>query len=135
MTLTGASDRRLARPMPDAGRLRRLEMLEKLLDRRFRVLGVPIGLDGVIGLVPGAGDTVTALLSSYIVYEAWQLGASRSVLARMVGNIALDYVLGLVPVVGDVADFFHKSNTRNLRLLKQELGYGQAATGPFVRSR
>jgi len=135
MTLIGTSERRRAPAMPDAARLRRLEILEKLLDRRFRVLGLPVGLDGLIGLVPGAGDTVTALLSSYIVYEAWQLGVRRNVLARMVGNIALDYALGLVPVVGDVADFFHKANTRNLRLLKQELGYGQAASGPFVGSR
>ena len=134
MTLIGASDRRRAPAMPDAARLRRLEILEKLLDRRFRVLGLPVGLDGLVGLVPGAGDTVMALLSSYIIYEAWQLGASRSVLARMVGNIALDYALGLVPVVGDIADFFHKANTRNLRLLKQELGYGQAASGPFLGS-
>ena len=135
MTWIGASDRHHVGIVPDAARLRRLEWPERLLDRRVRVLGIPVGLDGVIGLAPVAGDTISALLSAYIVYEAWRLGASRGVLARMAGNVALDYVLGLVPVVGDVADFFHKANTRNLRLLKQELGYGQEAPGRVVRSR
>ncbi|WP_298470270.1 DUF4112 domain-containing protein [uncultured Erythrobacter sp.] len=101
----------------------RVETLELLLERSFRVPGinVPIGLDALIGLVPVLGDFVTTALGAYIVWEARNLGMSKWHLMRMGGNVAFDTVLGLVPVVGDAADFVFRSNTRNLRIIKKHL--------------
>ena len=76
-----------------------------------------IGLDALIGLVPFLGDLVGVLLSAYIVGEAARLGASRSVLARMVFNVAVEGLVGLVPLAGDVLDAAWKANQRNVRLL------------------
>lgn len=102
---------------------RRVEALEVLLERSFRVPGinVPVGLDALIGLVPVIGDLVTTALGAYIVWEARNLKMSKFQLMRMGGNVAFDTVLGLVPVVGDAADFVFRSNTRNLRIVKRHL--------------
>jgi hypothetical protein len=76
-----------------------------------------VGLDGLIGLIPGVGDTVGSLLSAYILYEAIKLGVPRRVLLRMATNIGLDTIVGLVPVVGDIFDIAWKANKKNMRLL------------------
>lgn len=101
----------------------RIEAMEILLERSFRVPGVnvPIGLDALIGLIPVLGDIVTTAMGAYIVWEARNLGMSKWQLTRMGGNVAFDTLLGLVPVVGDAADFLFRSNTRNLRILKKHL--------------
>ncbi|QDT41931.1 hypothetical protein Pan241w_20110 [Gimesia alba] len=101
----------------------RFERLTHFLDDAFKVPGtnLRIGWDTLIGIVPGLGDMISATLSGYLIYEAKQLGASRWVLARMIGNVALDSVLGAIPLLGDVFDAFFKSNRRNARLLKQHL--------------
>ena len=105
--------------------LRRLEKLGSLLDSRFRLPGgFRFGLDPLIGLVPGVGDAASAIVALYIVLEAWRLGASRGTLARMLLNVSLDFGVGVIPVVGDVADFVFKSNRRNLDLLRRHLGRG-----------
>jgi hypothetical protein len=107
----------------EAELLGHLEALEKLFDRQFRIPGVPvrIGLDSILGLVPVAGDTLSAGVSLYLIWLAHRIGADDRVKARMVGNAAIDYALGLVPLVGDVGDVFFKANTRNVRLLKEHL--------------
>jgi len=101
----------------------RVEALELLLERSFRIPGinVPIGLDALIGLVPVLGDIVTTAMGAYMVWEARNLGLSKWHLTRMGANVAFDTVLGLVPVVGDAADFVFRSNTRNLRIIKKHL--------------
>lgn len=101
----------------------RVEALEFLLERSFRVPGtnVPIGLDSLIGLVPVLGDIVTTALGAYIVWEARNLGLSRWQLLRMGGNVAFDAAIGIVPLVGDAADFVFRSNTRNLRIIRRHL--------------
>ena len=107
--------------------LRRLEALGSLLDSRFRLPGgFRFGLDPLIGLVPGVGDGISAIVSLYIVLEAYRLGASRGTLARMLLNIGLDLGVGIIPIVGDVADFAFKSNRRNLDLLRRHLGRGKS---------
>jgi hypothetical protein len=107
--------------------LRRLEALGSLLDSRFRLPGgFRFGLDPLIGLVPGVGDGISAILSLYIVLEAYRLGASRGALARMLLNIGLDLGVGIIPIIGDVADFAFKSNRRNLDLLRRHLGRDKA---------
>tara|TARA_R110002111_G_scaffold203713_3_gene268570 strand:+ start:297 stop:722 length:426 start_codon:yes stop_codon:yes gene_type:complete len=104
-------------------RLARFERLTHFLDDAFKVPGTSlrIGWDTLIGFVPGLGDMITAMLSGYLIYEAKQLGASRWVLTRMVGNVALDFLIGAIPLLGDVFDAFFKSNRRNSRLLKKHL--------------
>jgi hypothetical protein len=100
-----------------------LERLADWLDTRFRIpgLGWRFGLDSVIGLIPGVGDGLTALLSLYIIGRAHQLGGSRWLLARMGWNVAIDTLLGAIPIVGDLFDLAHKANTKNLRLLLRDL--------------
>ena len=99
-----------------------LQRLANLLDQAIPLPGgFRIGLDGIIGLVPGVGDLVGSALSSFIVLQASRLGASRAVLFHMAGNIALETVLGVVPVVGDLFDFAWKANLRNVQLLERHL--------------
>jgi hypothetical protein len=101
----------------------RIEALEHLLERSFMVPGInrPIGLDAIVGLVPVAGDVITAALGAYIVWEASNLGLPRWKLWRMAGNVAFDSAVGAIPVAGDVFDFLFRSNTRNLRIVKRHL--------------
>lgn len=77
-----------------------------------------VGLDPVLGLIPGAGDVVTALIAVLLIRDAVRLKVGKGVIAAMLLNIAIDLVVGLVPVVGDAFDFAFKANTRNLKLLK-----------------
>ena len=101
----------------------RVEAMELLLERSFRIPGVnvPIGLDALIGLIPVLGDIITTALGAYIVWEARNLGLSKWHLTRMGANVAFDALLGVIPVVGDAADFMFRSNTRNLRIIKKHL--------------
>jgi hypothetical protein len=105
------------------GDLHRLKRLSNLLDSRYRVPGTTwrFGLDGIVGLIPGIGDTASALVSLYIVAEAWRLGVRKRTIARMLGNVALDSLIGAVPVAGDLFDFIWKSNAKNLRLAERDL--------------
>jgi hypothetical protein len=104
-------------------RVKRLRYLAYLLDDRFRipVTGHRIGLDGLIGLVPGIGDAVTTLVSLYIVLEARRLGLTAAKLGRMGLNVGVDALLGAVPLVGDLFDVAWKANRRNLRLVLEHL--------------
>lgn len=97
---------------------RQLENLAWLLDSFIRLPGgFRIGFDALIGLVPFLGDAAGVLLSTYIVAQAARLGAPRSVLVRMVWNVAVEGFIGLVPVVGDVFDAAWRANQRNVDLL------------------
>jgi Domain of unknown function (DUF4112) len=116
-----APKRAASRALEHERTLRRLDRLERLLDRRFGVFG----LDSVLGLVPVVGDTASGLLSAYLIYEAHKAGADHRLKAKMLGNAGFDFLLGMVPVVGDIGDVFFKANTRNVRLLKEHLGRRQ----------
>ena len=99
-----------------------IESLRKVrwfLDEAFRVPGtsIRVGWDPIIGLVPWAGDLLTALLSCAIVFQAHQMRLSRIVQLRMLMNVAIDLLIGAIPGVGDAADAFWKSNTMNMALL------------------
>lgn len=103
--------------------LDRIDRLAWWLDDAFRVpvIGKRVGIDGVVGLVPFAGDLVGAGLSSLLVVEALRLGAPRQVWMRMGANAGADFVIGLVPVVGDLFDMAWKANRRNERVLRRWL--------------
>jgi hypothetical protein len=107
--------------------IERLQYLATLLDARFRIPGTNwrFGLDGIIGLIPGVGDAAGALISLYIVAEAWRLGARKRTIVWMLGNIALDALLGAVPVLGDLFDVAWKANVKNMRLLKRDLAHAR----------
>jgi len=101
-------------------RLVRLRRAAWLLDRSIPLGGgYRIGLDPLIGLIPGAGDWIGALLSLYFIYEAARLGLPMKILARMGANVAIESFLGVVPVIGDLFDFVWQANMRNLRLVEQ----------------
>jgi hypothetical protein len=101
-----------------AERMRRLRSLAWLLDNSIPLPGgYRIGLDPIIGLVPGLGDAIGALISAFIINEARSLGAPRSILLRMIGNVAIETVIGAIPFAGDLFDAAFKANSRNLALL------------------
>jgi hypothetical protein len=102
----------------------RLITLTRLLDTAVEVPGLRtrVGLDALLGLVPGIGDLVSVGLGLYLVMEARTLGASRWLQARMIGNLLIDGAVGAVPVAGDLFDIYFKAHVRNLKLLQKELG-------------
>lgn len=123
ISAAGAASTGDAYPIPKPEphwRLVRLRRAAWLLDRSIPLGGgYRIGLDPLIGLIPGAGDWIGALLSLYFIYEAARLGLPLKILARMSANVALESFLGLVPVIGDLFDFVWQANVRNLRLVEQ----------------
>jgi len=123
-------DPRLSLGTDPASVRRRVEALEKLLERSFVVPGInqPVGLDFIVGLVPVVGDIIAAAMGSWMVWEARNLGMSKLQLTRMAANVGFDTLLGAVPLVGDAADFFFRSNTRNLRIIRKHLDRHHPAT-------
>ena len=105
---------------PDESRLRRLDKLSQLLDTAILIPGTRfrVGLDGLLGLIPGVGDTIGAVFSAYIILEAARLGFAKGTLLRMIGNVAVETLVGAVPILGDIFDIAWKANVRNLALLR-----------------
>ena len=114
----------------DPRQLERLRALTRLLDSAIQIPGTRyrIGLDALVGVVPGIGDVIGAVFSAYIVYQSARLGVSTATLVKMMGNVALDTIVGEVPLLGDVFDAGWKANTRNLALLEGHFDQ-PAATG------
>lgn len=106
-----------------APRLRRMRQISKLLDGAISIPGTKqrIGLDPILGLIPGGGDTVSAALSGYIIIEAARMGLPRTALMQMVGNLLVDTVAGSVPVVGDIFDVVSKANLRNMQIVESHI--------------
>lgn len=102
---------------------RRMEAMERLLERSLVIPGtqIGVGLDAVIGLIPVVGDAIAAMLGAYIVWEARNLGLPKWKLWRMVGNVVFDTAVGAVPVAGDLFDVAFRSNSRNLKIVKRHL--------------
>jgi hypothetical protein len=115
----------------------RLHALSRLMDAAVEVplLRTRVGLDALLGIVPVAGDLLSAVIGLYSVALARELGASRWLQARMIGNLVFDAALGVVPIAGDVADIYFKAHLRNLRLLQKELGEPYIDAGPSSAAR
>jgi len=107
-------------------RVTRLRLLARALDTAIRLPnGFRFGADSVIGLIPGVGDAATTLIAAYFVYEGYKLGLPKRALAAMAGNVAIDGILGSVPLAGDLFDTVFKANVRNLRIIEKHLGLEQ----------
>ena len=113
--------------------LKNLDSLAKLMDARFTIPGTNIkfGLDALIGLVPGAGDFATFIISGYMLKVLAQNGASGFVLARMVLNVIIDSLIGAVPILGDIFDVAFKSNQRNMKLMHEHYVEGRHHGGAW----
>lgn len=109
---------------------RRVEAMEHLLEGMVVVPGFNrrVGLDFLIGLIPVVGDVAAAAIGAWLVWEARNLGMSKFQLIRMGGRVGFDALLGAVPLIGDAADFFYRSNTRNLQTIKRHLDRHHPAT-------
>jgi hypothetical protein len=135
MPITSDHFDRLAERMPGMGRdpasvRRRLEHAEHLLEGLFVIPGTKqrIGLDVILDALPVAGDAVAAAMGAWIIWEARNLGMSKWQMSRMAGNVGIDFLLGLIPVIGAIPDFFFRSNTMNLKIIKRHLDRHHPAT-------
>ncbi|NEQ33565.1 MAG: DUF4112 domain-containing protein [Leptolyngbya sp. SIO4C5] len=127
-----------SRPLPPSlsparlERLKRVRSLSRILDNSITLPGLNyrIGLDPIIGLLPGGGDLLTGLMSVYILVEAYRLGIPTATLGRMAFNILLEVVAGTIPTIGDLFDVVWKANARNVTLIEQHLQQPQSTRRP-----
>ena len=119
---------RLTRDLPGFGRdpasvRRRIEAMEAMLEGLFVLPGTTrrVGLDSIVGLIPVVGDIATAAMGAWIVWEARNLGMSKWQITRMAANVGVDTLIGAIPFAGDAFDFFFKSNTKNLKIIRKHL--------------
>jgi hypothetical protein len=113
--------------------LKNMDRLSKLMDSQFRIPGTDFrfGLDGVLGLIPGAGDLSTLAVSGYMISVMAKNGASSYVIARMVLNVMLDALLGAIPFIGDLFDFVFKANVMNMKLMREHYQEGRHRGGAW----
>ena len=102
---------------------RRVEAMERVMEGLFVIPGTnrKVGLDVVLDLIPFAGSTIAAAVGAWMAWEARNIGMSKIQMARMFGNVGIDWAFGMIPFVGAIPDFFFRSNTRNLRIIKRHL--------------
>ena len=129
-TLQSAADEQVPQLAPE------LELLARWMDGVFRVPGVGwrFGLDAILGLLPGIGDTASSVASLYIITAAHRYGVTQATLLRMALNIVLDTTVGALPLVGDIFDVYWKSNQRNVALLNRHMLATQSEQGKLQRS-
>lgn len=99
--------------------LKAAEWMVNILDNQFQIAGVHVGFAGLINLIPGFGDLLTASLSLYIVWIAFQMKLPTYRILQMFGNILLSFILGLIPILGDAAYVLRQTNYRNFQILKK----------------
>lgn len=131
MTTDGDQRPRLPIGCDPASVRRRVEAMERLLERLIVIPGTnrPLGLDAILSLIPVVGTTAGAALGAYMLWEARNLQMTKWQMTRMSANTGFDWMLGLIPVVGAVPDFFFRSNSRNLRIIRRHLDRKHPATG------
>lgn len=96
----------------------KIEQIAWLMDRSIPIGGMRVGLDPILGLIPGVGDALSTLISSLIVVHAHRAGVPKATVLRMVANVGIDAAVGAIPIVGDLFDFAWKANTKNLELFR-----------------
>lgn len=114
---------------------RRVEAMEHLLEGLFVIPGINrrVGLDVILDALPIAGDVVGAALGTWLAWEARNLGMSKWQTMRMLGNVGVDFLLGAIPFVGAIPDFFFRSNSRNLKIIRHHLDRHHPATATIER--
>ncbi|MGZ5915625.1 MAG: DUF4112 domain-containing protein [Hyphomicrobium sp.] len=137
-TAAGARPRieRLEREAIDAA-MARVTLVARAMDALFVIpgTGIRLGFDAILGLVPVAGDLIAQAISTYIIWEAHQLGVGKLTLMRMFGNTLIDTAVGSIPIAGDAFDVAFRANMKNLRLLQRHLekqGYKPAGSGTVI---
>ena len=107
--------------------LKYVKQLTKLMDSKFQLPGTKFrfGLDPILGLIPGIGDLASYAISGLIILYISRYGASRKVVYKMIGNVALDTIIGSIPILGHLFDFYYKANERNLKLLQEHYEEGK----------
>lgn len=115
--------------MDSSAEIERLERLAHRMDSLFRIpgTGIRVGLDSLLGLIPGVGDVAALAPAGYIINEARRMGASRPLLARMAFNTGIDTLIGSIPLVGDIFDIGNKANKKNVALLRKHLDMKKGA--------
>jgi hypothetical protein len=101
--------------------VRSAERIARLFDAQFRIAGVPIGLDAIIGLIPGVGDLISGAVGFYFLKVGDQIGLPKTKRAAMVANLAVDTVFGMIPLAGDLFDIVFKAHRRNAAILRRHL--------------
>lgn len=101
--------------------LRKLGVLSRMLDSQFSLLGIKFGLDSILGLVPVAGDVATGIAGTYSLFTAIRLKLHPLAILQIGWNLLFDTVIGAIPLLGDVFDFFFKSNTKNFKVIEKHL--------------
>ena len=105
---------------PRESTIESVESLARLMDSQFKIPGIPapLGLDTLIGFIPGIGDTIGLGVSGYIITRGAQLGLPKRKLAKMGANVGIDWLIGLIPVIGDIFDWGWKANNRNAAIIR-----------------
>ncbi|PJJ87361.1 uncharacterized protein DUF4112 [Brevirhabdus pacifica] len=131
---TGAAYYDPATHSPHHAKLERLEKLAGTMDSFMRIpgTGIRLGLDSLLGLIPGVGDAAALGPAGYIVYSAHQMGAPKSALAKMTVNIGIDALIGSIPLIGDIFDVGWKANRRNVALLRKHLEEAERKEGRVI---
>ncbi|MGH6658791.1 MAG: DUF4112 domain-containing protein [Sphingomicrobium sp.] len=130
MTLSDQARATIARLQKDPHSVRqRVEAMERLLERSFTLPGTrqQFGLDVILEVIPIVGDVAATALGTYMLWEARNLGMSKWQMSRMATNVGVDFLLGLIPFIGLIPDFFFRSNSRNLKIIKRHLDKHHAA--------
>ena len=109
--------------------LRKVRKIAKILDTAIGIPGTKfrIGLDPILGLIPGGGDLITAGISGYTIYLAARCGLERPQIYKMIKNIAIETIVGFVPIAGDIFDAYFKANIRNLEILEKHIDLSEAS--------
>ena len=102
--------------------LNHLQRVARFMDSDINILGIRVGVDAIIGLVPAIGDMLGGLISVYIIYRARAFNFDNAVYSKMLVNVLYDVFIGSVPVIGDLFDLFYKANEKNVRIIESELG-------------
>ena len=120
-----------------AGVRRRLDRMEYLLERAVRIPGTSkrLGLDVILDFIPVGGSVVAAGMGAWLAWEARNLGVSRGTVVKMGANIGFDMLLGAIPIVGAIPDYFFRSNTRNMKLIRRWLDEHHPQSPPIDKSR
>ncbi|TKC00187.1 DUF4112 domain-containing protein [Pedobacter cryophilus] len=106
-------------------RLKYVAKISKLLDSQFEIGGFKFGIDPILNFIPFAGDGATTLVSLALVYTMNKHGASNKIVVKMLGNVLIDFILGAIPLLGWIFDFYFKANDRNLKLLNEHYSEGK----------